>query len=69
MPLTLNTWHKPQQQRWRQPMVSITGETPIKTISGYYTAAELRAIARQLINIANDSDQGEHGPATYTVED
>lgn len=29
----------------------------------------LRAIARLLNTIANDSDQGEHGPATYTVED
>lgn len=69
MPLTLNAWHNPEHQAWRQRMVSITGETPIKTISGYYTPAELRAIARLLNTIANDSDQGEHGPATYTVED
>lgn len=69
MPITLNAWHNNDRQAWRQPMISITGETPIQTISGYYTAAELRALARQLITIANDSDQGEHGPATYTVED
>lgn len=69
MPLTLNAWHNPEHQTRRQRMVSITGETPIKTISGYYTAAELRAIARQLITIANDSDQGEHGPVNYTIED
>jgi len=69
MPLTLNAWHSPEHQVWRIPVISITGESALITISGYYTAFELRAIARQLITIANDSDQGEQGPATYTVED
>ncbi|MFK4075166.1 hypothetical protein ACI2KX_15780 [Ectopseudomonas khazarica] len=69
MSLTLNAWHNPEHQAWQPRMVSITGETPIKTISGYYTPAELRTLARQLITIANDSDQGEQGPVTYTAED
>ena len=38
-------------------------------ISGYFTAAQLRALARQLIIIANDSDQGETDQATYPVEE
>lgn len=69
MPLTLNAWHTTNRPDWQPQTVSIGGESPIKTISGYYTAAELRAIARQLIIIANDSDQGETGPATYPVEE
>ena len=69
MPLTLNTWHSPEHEIWRTPVISITGETPALSINGYCTAFQLRAIARQLITIANDSDQGEQGPATYTVED
>lgn len=69
MPLTLNAWHATNRPAWHPHTVSISGESPIKTINGYYTAAELRVIARQLIIIANDSDQGETGPATYTVED
>ena len=67
MQRTLNTGHSQRQQP--VPMVSITSTTPVTTISGYFTAAQLRAIARQLITIANDSDQGEDGPVTYTAED
>lgn len=67
MQRTLNTVHSQRQQP--VPMVSITSTTPVTTISGYFTAAQLRAIARQLITIANDSDQGEDGPVTYTAED
>lgn len=51
------------------PIVSLTGAGQVTGISGYYTAAQLRALARQLIIIANDSDQGETGPATYPVEE
>lgn len=67
MQRTMNAVHSQRQQP--MPMVSITSVTSITTISGYYTAFQLRVIARQLITIANDSDQGETGPATYTVED
>ena len=67
MQRTLNTVHSQRQQP--VPMVSITSTTPVTTISGYFTAAQLRAIARQFITIANDSDQGEEGPVTYTAED
>ncbi|MFY1052338.1 hypothetical protein ACOQNP_12050 [Ectopseudomonas khazarica] len=67
MQITLNAWHDPKRQH--VPMISLTGTTPITTISGYFTAAQLRSIARQLITIANDSDQGEQGPVTYTAED
>lgn len=67
MQRTLNTVHSQRQQP--VPMISITSTTPVTTISGYFTAAQLRAIARQLITIANDSDQGEDGPVTYTAED
>lgn len=51
------------------PIVSLTGAGQVTGISGYFTAAQLRALARQLITIANDSDQGETGPATYPVEE
>lgn len=68
MQRTLNAVHRQRQQP--RPMVSITSVTSITTISGYFTAAQLRAIARQLITIANDSDQGEDGPVSYyTAED
>ncbi len=68
MQRTLNAVHSQRQQP--MPMVSITSVTSITTISGYFTAAQLRAIARQFITIANDSDQGEDGPVSYyTTED
>lgn len=68
MQRTLNAVHS--QRQLPMPMVSITSVTPITTISGYFTSAQLRAIARQLITIANDSDQGEDGPVSYhTAED
>ncbi|MGQ7957638.1 hypothetical protein ACUTAF_07970 [Pseudomonas sp. SP16.1] len=51
------------------PIISVTGVGVITTISGYFTAAQLRTLARQLITIANDADQGERGPVTYTTEE
>ena len=47
------------------PIVAITYESPILTVSGYATPAELRQMARQLITIANDADQGASGVITY----
>ena len=67
MQITLNAWHNPQRQQ--VPVIAFTAATPSSTISGHFTAAQLRSIARQLINIANDSDLGEQGPVTYTAED
>lgn len=67
MQLTLNAFHHKRDKM--APITHITGATAITAISGYFTAAQLRALARQLITIANDSDQGERGPVTYTAEE
>ena len=45
--------------------MAIAYESPILTISGYATPAELRQMARQLITIANDADQGASGVMSY----
>ncbi len=47
------------------PIVAITYQSPILTISGYAIPAELCQMARQLITIANDADQGASGVITY----
>ena len=67
MPLTLNAQHHKRESL--PPIVCIMGGSSVTGISGYFTAAQLRALARQLITIANDSDQGETRPVTYTAED
>lgn len=48
-----------------RPIVAIAYESPILTISGYATPAELRQMARQLITIANDADQGASSVMSY----
>lgn len=50
------------------PIVAIDYESPILSIGGYATAAQLRLLARQLITIANDADQGAEGAITYEIE-
>jgi len=67
MLMTLHTHHHKRESL--PPVVSVTGAGEVTGISGYFTAAQLRALARQLNTIANDSDQGETGPATYPVEE
>ncbi len=52
-----------------EPIISVAGAGVVTTISGYFTAAQLRALARQLNTIANDADQGERGTVTYTAEE
>lgn len=50
------------------PIVAITYDSPILTVNGYATPAELRQMARQLITIANDADQGASGAIIYEVQ-
>jgi hypothetical protein len=49
-------------------MVAISYESPILSIGGYATPAELRQLARRLNTIANDADQGATGQITYGQE-
>lgn len=49
------------------PIVAINYESPILSVGGYATPAELRQLARQLNTIANDADQGASGAIIYEV--
>lgn len=49
------------------PIVAINYESPVLSVGGYATTAELRQLARQFNTIANGADQGASGAIIYEV--
>lgn len=67
MHLALNAVHGPDEQG--QPLIAISGNSPRQTVEGYFYPAEARELARQLVTIANDAEQGMRGEAVYSIKE